>query len=188
MDPALLLGRLTLAAVFLVAALAKLADRDGSTKAAANFGVPERFAKPFGIGLPLVELAIAVALIPKATAWGGAVGALTLLVVFIAAIAANMARGRTPDCHCFGQLHSAPAGWSTLARNGLLATVAALVVWQAWDDPGASAVAWLGDIGAAETAGLIAGVGLAAAVALEAVLLLNLLRQNGRLVLRIEEL
>src|SRR5204863_9817754 len=33
-----------------------------------------------------------------------------------------------PDCHCFGQLHSAPAGPKTLARNGGLATLAASVL------------------------------------------------------------
>jgi hypothetical protein len=36
---------------------------------------------------------------------------LALLVLFIVAIAVTLARGRKPDCHCFGQLHSKPIGW-----------------------------------------------------------------------------
>jgi hypothetical protein len=48
-------------------------------------------------------------------------------------------RGEAPDCHCFGQLHSAPAGPKTLARNGALFTLAAFVA--AGGDPAATAVA-----------------------------------------------
>src|SRR5205085_11239986 len=62
------------------------------------------------------------------TVWWGAVGALVLLLIFVAGIGYNLALGRTPDCHCFGQLHSAPAGWSTLVRNLVLALIAGLVV------------------------------------------------------------
>jgi len=51
-----------------------------------------------------------------------------------------------PDCHCFGQLHSEPAGWRTPARNGLSAAVAAFVVVRGPADPGASTVAWPGDL------------------------------------------
>ena len=36
--------------------------------------------------------------------------ALALLLAFVGGIVVNLARGTTPDCHCFGQLHSEPAG------------------------------------------------------------------------------
>ena len=52
------------------------------------------------------------------------------------AVAVNMALGRQPDCHCFGQLHVSKAGWSTLSRNGVLAAVAVFVVWRGPGDPG----------------------------------------------------
>src|SRR4028118_1258148 len=126
MEIALLIGRLLLALVFLVAGLAKLADRAGSRQGLVDFGVPKSLAGPLGILLPLAELALAAALIPASTAWWGALGALALLLLFVAGIGANLARGRKPDCHCFGQLHSSPAGWSTLLRNGMLAAVAGL--------------------------------------------------------------
>jgi thiol-disulfide isomerase/thioredoxin len=129
----LLLGGLLLAAVFAAAGVAKLADLDGSRKAVAGFGVPPRLASPLGTFLPLVELATAVLLAVGALVGGtaavrsGAFAALVLISVFCAAIAASVARGQAPDCHCFGQLHSAPAGKRTLARNGILLIVAAFV-------------------------------------------------------------
>src|SRR5919202_5388545 len=128
MDSALLIARLLLALVFVVAGAAKLADRAGSRQAIVDFGVPAWLAPPLGILLPLAELLVAGALIPTASAWGGALGALALLLLFVAGIGINLARGHKPDCHCFGQLHSAPAGWSTLVRNLLLAALAGFIL------------------------------------------------------------
>jgi uncharacterized membrane protein YphA (DoxX/SURF4 family) len=130
MDLALLLARLLLAGVFVVAGAAKLADREGSRRSAVDFGVPAPLAGAFTTLLPVAELAVAAALIPAATAWWGAAGALTLLLLFGGGIAANLARGRRPECHCFGQLHSEPATWKMPARNGGLAAVAGFVVWR----------------------------------------------------------
>src|SRR5438874_6097778 len=124
----LLFARLLLCAVFLVAGLAKLADLAGSRQAMRDFGVPGKLADVFGVLLPVAELASAVALIIPFTAWWGAVAAMALLLIFVAGIGYNLAHGRTPDCHCFGQLHSAPAGWSTLIRNLVLAGLAGVVV------------------------------------------------------------
>jgi peroxiredoxin len=186
MDAAVLFARLLLAAVFVVAGVAKLADREGSRKAVAEFGVPATLAAPLGILLPLVELAVAVALIPTATAFWGAVGALALLLLFVAGISANLARGRRPDCHCFGQLHSAPAGWSTLARNGVLAAVAAFLVWRGLEgDVGPSVVGWIGALSAAGLLVLAGGAIVLALLAAQWLFLFGLLRQNGRLLARL---
>ena len=124
----LLIARLVLVVVFLVAGLAKLADLKGSQQAVHDFGVPARLATPLGTLLPLAELVVAVALLLPISAWWGGLGALLLLVLFVVGISYNLAQGRQPDCHCFGQLHSAPAGWPTLIRNLVLAAIAAVVV------------------------------------------------------------
>src|SRR2546425_12138740 len=150
MDIVLLLARLLVAMVFVVAGLAKLVDRAGSRQALIDFGVPARLVTPLVVLLPLAELVVAVALIPTASAWWGAVGALAVLVLFVTAIGYNLARGRTPDCHCFGQLHSAPVGWSTLVRNLILAAVAGFVVGLGRTNAGASAVGWLGTLAIAQ--------------------------------------
>ena len=101
MDTVLLLARLFLAGVFALSGITKLADLDGSRRAVAGFGVPERIARPAGIALPIAELVLAVFLLPVSTAWWAALGALLLLVGFIAGIGYNLRKGRTPDCHGF---------------------------------------------------------------------------------------
>ena len=128
MTTAVLAIRLLLAAVFAVAGIAKLRDLEGSRGAMKDFGVPAKLAGPAGVLLPLAEIAVAIALVPTVTARWAAVVALLLLLAFIWGIANALRRGESPDCHCFGQLHSAPAGPSTLARNAALALLAAVVV------------------------------------------------------------
>ncbi len=121
MDVLLLAARLILAAVFLVSGISKLFDLAGSQAAMRSFGVPESMTRAGGYLLPIVELAIAVLLIPETTALWGATLALILLAVFIVGIAYNLSRGRKFDCHCFGQLTTSEIGPSTLIRNVVLA-------------------------------------------------------------------
>ena len=188
MEAILLSARLLIAGVFLVAGVAKLADRAGSKQAASDFGVPKSLAAPLGILLPLAELAVAAALIPTATAWWGALGALALLLLFVAGIAINLARGRKPDCHCFGQLHSAPAGWKTLVRNGLLGAVAGFILWEGRDGTGPSAVSWVGTLSTVQLAALIGVLVLLGLLVSQWWFLVHLLHQNGRLLVRLEAL
>jgi uncharacterized membrane protein YphA (DoxX/SURF4 family)/thiol-disulfide isomerase/thioredoxin len=122
-----LVASFSLAAVFAVAGLAKLADLRGSRRAVGEFGVPPRLAGPFGILLPVAELAVAAMLLVPSTARVGAAGAFAMLVTFASAIAWNLSRGRAPDCQCFGQVHSAPASRRTVARNLALATLAGAI-------------------------------------------------------------
>src|SRR3954471_5740538 len=117
MSALVLVIRLVLAAVFAVAAVGKLADRAGARDAVRGFGVPVALAGVVAVVLPAGELAIAAALTVPATVWWAAVAAAGLLLCFAAAIAINLGRGRTPPCHCFGRLDTAPMGPSTLART-----------------------------------------------------------------------
>src|SRR6202042_2160775 len=144
MGALLLVCRVLLAAVFVVAGAAKLADLEGSRRAVREFGVPERFAGLLGVLLPVGELAVGAALLITPAARFGAVGAGVLLLAFIAAIGAALAAGREPDCHCFGQVHSAPAGPRTLARNLVLLGLAGFVAIGGWRHPGISATHWAG--------------------------------------------
>src|SRR5262245_30080894 len=124
----LLTARLLLAGIFLVAAVAKLADWRGSVRALSDFEIPPPLVPTIAIALPVTELVVAAILIPRPTAWWGALGALLLYAMFIVAIVNQLAHGRRPDCHCFGQLHSAPVGQSTVIRNALLAAISGLVI------------------------------------------------------------
>ena len=179
MDVLVLIARLLLAATFAIAGIGKLGDRTGSRQSLTDFGVPAFLVGPFAWLLPIAELAGAVTLVPFATAWYGAAGVLAMLMLFIVGIAVNMARGRRPDCHCFGQLHSEPVGWPTLVRNGVLLCIAALVLWQG---PGASLANALTSLNGWQIATLAA----AALSLFELWLLFDILRQNGRLLLRLE--
>src|SRR4051812_5130951 len=127
-DVLILVLRLLLAAVFGVAGWAKLSDREGTRRAVRDFGVPEALTPSVTFFLPLAELVVAVLLVFSATAVVGAIGAAVLLCLFIAAISLSLARGRQPDCHCFGQVHSEPVGPATLVRNGVLLAVAVVVI------------------------------------------------------------
>lgn len=167
MEAFLLISRLTLAGVFATAGIAKLADRAGSEKAIADFGLPQNLAKPLAIILPLVEIAAAILLLPVGTAWFGALVALGLLLAFVGGIIYNMAQGRAPDCHCFGQIHSEPVGWSVLFRNLLLTAIAAFVVFTGRENAGMSAFSWFTELSTGERMQLFVGLlicGLLAAI------------------------
>ena len=186
MNVILLSSRLALTLVFGVAGVAKLRDRAGSRRSLREFGVPRFLTSPLAFLLPLVELASAAALLPAASAWWGATGAGALLALFSVAIIVNLARGRTPDCHCFGKLHSEPVGWGTVARNLVLAVPAAFVVWSGPEHAGPGFVGWLASLG--RTDAMLLGLALALAVlsAFALTMLVQVLAQNGRLLLRIE--
>jgi thiol-disulfide isomerase/thioredoxin len=127
MELVFIIGRLCLAIVFLVAAITKLADQDGSRRALEGFGLRGGLGLLTSRALPVTELFIALALIPTATASLGAVAAALLLLTFVAAMTINLVQGRKPDCHCFGQLHSRPIGWKSVFSNLGLAGIAVLI-------------------------------------------------------------
>ena len=170
------------------AGAAKLADRAGTRSAVAGFGAPRRFVAVLAIALPLAELAVAVLLLPASTAVAGAIGALALLALFSGAIAVSLANGRTPECHCFGQLHSAPASWKTLVRNGVLAALAGIALVGSLIEPGTSTVAWPGRLDAAEFVAVAVAAGAAVLLAGGSLAFLTLVRSYGRVLVRLDRL
>jgi uncharacterized membrane protein YphA (DoxX/SURF4 family) len=188
MGAPLLACRLVLAAVFVVAGVAKLTDLEGSRRAVGEFGVSDRFAGMLGGLLPVGELAVGVALLITPAARFGAVGAGVLLVAFIAAIGTALAAGRKPDCHCFGHVHSAPAGPRTLARNLVLLGLVGFVAIGGWEHPGTSATHWTGHLSAAWLVAIAAGLVIAGMIGFQVWFSLQLLAQNGRTIARLGEL
>jgi peroxiredoxin len=154
----------------------------------AGFGLPKSLAGPVGVALPVVELVVAIALIPAASARWGAFGALVLLGLFVAGIASVMIRGREAECHCFGQLHSSRVGWGTLSRNLALAVVAAFVVAGGRGGPGPSYMEWITGLSKAELLALSAGAIAFIILAAGGWFMMHLLRQHGRMLLRLDTL
>lgn len=182
-------ARLLLAAVFVVAGISKLLSGvSNSRKALADFGVPRFFVVPLSFILPVVELVIACLLLPSASAWFGALAGMALLLIFDAAIAANLAIGNHPKCNCFGQLHSKPIGWETFSRNLAIAGVACLLVWQGRVQPSLSLWQFYHRVTPQEAGIIAVAIFACAGFAVGGFLALHLFRQNGRLLLRVEAL
>lgn len=166
--------RLLLAAILAVASVAKLWDLVGASQAMRSFGVPAPLARPLAISLAVCEAVIAIALLPAGLARPAAIAATVLFGTFALVVAFARLRGRTPDCHCFGRLHSSPAGWwPIVGRNVGLAVAAAAVASQP-----ASSI----------TATTLLAFGVVALVVGQALVLYMLLRRYGRALARIEQL
>jgi cytochrome oxidase Cu insertion factor (SCO1/SenC/PrrC family) len=148
-------ARILLALVFGTAAAGKFADQPGTRRALADFGAPRGSLKALGLLLPLAELATAVALLFQPSAQWGALAAAILVALFVAGIARAMARGEAPDCHCFGQISSSPAGPRTLVRNAVLIVPAIFLVAYG---PGTSIDAWVSARSTAELVAFFTGV------------------------------
>jgi len=121
------LTRLGLTVVFGLSAWGKLADRAGTRKAVADFGVSIRWVPAVAWALPAVELIVAVAALPPWTAPAAAILALVLLAVFTAAIVRLLRQGKRPACSCFGAMSAEPIGGRTIARNAVLVLLVVLV-------------------------------------------------------------
>jgi peroxiredoxin len=156
-----------------VAGTAKLADREGSHRSMQGFGLPAPLAGPLSLLVPLGELGIAAGLVRGVSARASAAAAAGLFTIFLVAVTITLIRGRRPNCHCFGRLHSASASGWTVARNGALAAMAMLVVAQP-----AAELGWIE----------FSAAGVVAVVAGQAWLWLELLRRYGTALRRIEEL
>jgi SAM-dependent methyltransferase/thiol-disulfide isomerase/thioredoxin/uncharacterized membrane protein YphA (DoxX/SURF4 family) len=136
----LIAARAALGGIFLVAATTKLLDMRGFRTALQGFGVTGAWAAIGAVAIPVAELLAAGLLIPGATTRAGAAVSILLLLAFEAAIALALRRGAAPECHCFGQLHSRPAGGEALGRNALFLAAALLVLIAG---PGPDLGSWL---------------------------------------------
>lgn len=130
MEVGLLLIRILLAGIFALAGIAKFLDLKGSRKAFMDFGIPPSLALPGAIALSIAEIIIAAMFLSIATSWYAAIGASFLLLLFIIQMSYQMARGNAPDCHCFGQVHSAPVSATSIVRNIIFAVPAIFLVLQ----------------------------------------------------------
>lgn len=127
MDIFILILRLALAGIFGVAGIAKFFDPEGLRKAFADFDVPKPLVEPLAYLLPLAEVSMAISLLFTGSSWYGAVAGAVLLAAFTAGMLVQIAKGKSPDCHCFGQLHSEPVGISSVVRNTVMLALAAFL-------------------------------------------------------------
>lgn len=92
-----------LAAFFVVAGIAKIADPPGFAHEVHNYGiVPGAAVNALALILPWLEVVTGVALFLGIAKRSAARIFAVLLLVFIAALSINLVRGRPVDCGCFG--------------------------------------------------------------------------------------
>ncbi len=162
----IVLLRIALSAIFGIAGVTKLLDQRGTREAVKNFGSPESLTPALSIVLPIAELAIATGLLFDRTTHTSALAALLVLALFVVAISVNLARGRTHDCHCFGQLYSRPLGWPTLVRNLSFTLATGFVLWQERVGSGSSILRSLAQLSLAQWLGLIGALAVVVTIAI----------------------
>lgn len=119
--------RVLTALVFLSAALGKVRHRLEFHGVVENYRLLPTIVVPvFAWLLPPVEAAVAVGLLFASPAWPEVIAAM-LLILFAAAIAINVRRGRRHiDCGCFQSALKQTLSWTLAARNVGLATLLAV--------------------------------------------------------------
>lgn len=111
-------GAMAVGLVFVQAAVAKLRYRELLTGVVANYRLlPSAMIAPVAKALAPAELLIGIALLLSGH-WLAAVGAMAMLLLFAAAMAINIARGRSQiDCGCGRSQLRQPLSWLLVGRN-----------------------------------------------------------------------
>ncbi|MGY1651931.1 MauE/DoxX family redox-associated membrane protein [Geodermatophilus sp. SYSU D01119] len=96
-------ARFLLGGVLVVAGALKLPDPAEAVRAVRAYRLlPEALVGPVAFGLPVVEVAVGLALLAGVFVRTAALAAAVLTAVFAAAVASAWARGLQIDCGCFG--------------------------------------------------------------------------------------
>lgn len=186
---ALLLARAVLALVFLVSGSAKLFDRSRTTRAAREFGAPAPVAVAIGAGLPVVELGLAVAILIPASAALASLVAFALLAAFTLATAVALVRGRKVECNCFGMLGGRQTvTLKSVLRNVVLMGLAAFSFATRGEAGRLARWQWLTSEPDTARVSLAFSAGLLLVTAILAAVLFQVIQQNGRILLRLDEL
>ena len=180
--------RLVLFLTFIVAAVSKLKDLKTFHSTLSPFNLPAWLQRWISVGLPFLEAFVALLLVPAATVLWGSLAAGLMIGAFTIVIAVSLIRGYRLTCNCFGQLNSSPINATTLLRNILLLSCAVILV--------------LSYLSPAETRNVLSGLAIAllkpaalwfllctlliALLTAQGALLIFVLRQQGRMMLRID--
>jgi peroxiredoxin len=181
------LVRIVLAAVFGFAGALKLLSLREFRETLSSFRVPLLFVPSTAIAIPLLELVITAGLLWPATAWRTSIAASVLLLLFTLVLVINLIRGRRPKCRCFGKLQSSPIDWTSVGINCIwLALSAELVL--AGPQRASQGLSATRELREGMAFGFVLLAALAGGVAFAIWLCLQVLRQNGRVLSRLEAL
>src|SRR4051794_2592441 len=128
-------ARLLLGGVLVVAGALKMPDPAAAVRSVRAYQLlPESLVAPVAFGLPVLEIAVGLALLLGVFVRTAAIAAAVLLVVFVAAVGSAWARGLQIDCGCFGNGGQVAAGQTAypleILRDGVLLLVALALAWR----------------------------------------------------------
>jgi uncharacterized membrane protein YphA (DoxX/SURF4 family) len=115
-------GRICLGLIFLAAAVRKFRHWRILPGVIANYRLlPRSLVAPASLLLPLLELVLGAMLLSGLARGWTALAAMALLVLFAAAMAINLRRGRSHiDCGCGQSFLKQTLSWSLVVRNAVL--------------------------------------------------------------------
>lgn len=187
MDAAAFGARFIVALVLVIAGLRKVASPSASRTMLVDFRIPASIIPALTLILPWSELAIGLSLIPWGSAWWGAIGAACLLSAIAAVTAGNLVLGRRPRCQCFG-MSNTQISWWTVARTLGLLILSMYVVSRGLQGVGAIPPALKEALTTNLTVGVAIDVGIFILLSIVAWLLVEVLRQQGRILLRLRNI
>lgn len=188
MDVLFIICGIVVSLVLIVAGVSKLRAPQRTAKMLIEFGFVRSMSPTAAIILPVVEIATGVALLWPPIAAVAAFFALMLLGGFTIAIVYSLLQGRRPQCSCFGQAQSVPISWGTALRNSVLTMAAALLV----ASPGPMSGGLLRELaalmGSSGSTNVLLLTAASILVLIQAWTNVNVIRQQGRLLLKIDNL
>ena len=121
--------RIVLGAIFIYAALPKIADPVAFAGSVAAYRILPYFGSYLTAAvLPFLELLCGVLLVSGYRVRGGAALIALMNLVFIAALASAILRGLEIDCGCFEQEGAKTSPWVALARDALFLAMSLYVL------------------------------------------------------------
>ncbi|HEX8614780.1 MAG TPA: MauE/DoxX family redox-associated membrane protein [Telluria sp.] len=179
---------ITVVLVLALAGLSKFGRAADTASAMHAFGLPPRLAHWAAPALPAAELAIAASLLIPGLARAGALAATVLLALITSAVTLALLQDKHPSCNCFGQVRGAPVDWGVALRSLLLTLCAAYLFWGGNARLEQGLLIEAGRVAADLGRVVVASLAGTCVILLQGWLSLNLVRQQGRLLLKIDNL
>lgn len=129
-------ARLIVGIIWIVAGVLKLEDIEDSVRSTRNFQIlPESLVRPFGTGLPLLEVVVGSLLVLGVVLRISGTLSAILQLAFIIGIASAWARGLTIQCGCFGgsgnldENAASQYPWEIARDTGLFLLSLLIAIW-----------------------------------------------------------
>ena len=121
--------RVILGTFLLLSGVSKARDISNFRVALGGYDLlPSRLISPVAFSIPVIEVLLGALLVVGLRVDFAGSAAVALLTAFTAWLAVALLRGKEIDCGCFSNTAPSRISWSYLARNGILITMAAVVI------------------------------------------------------------